>query len=284
MAKKSNRPAAKKLNWQEFNFLENLLIFCAVKERCAPPESGVKFGISGKPQTLCILFHIDRETAPLIPDEGVPRPDYLAFYVGKDSCICTIIEMKGKDQGRLEHGIEQIKMLRDRLKQEIRSHLPHFNVYFQGILLCPPGANIPNPKLEKEKSQGFIIVPLQYNYKFELFPYVSKRNVYGERYKPEQLRSVEAGFVEQTLSEKALPKRKRDSFYHANYLPGLPREGIYINYGLSDDGEYLVLKTDKSLAQVVIRGDAQHLEHILDELNTIGVSTKRKFVFNTIDS
>ncbi len=35
-----------KLDWQNFNFLENMLVFCAVPGRSVPKESGVHFRIT----------------------------------------------------------------------------------------------------------------------------------------------------------------------------------------------------------------------------------------------
>jgi hypothetical protein len=47
-----------KLDWQNFNFLENLLVFCTVPGRSVPKESGVHFRITldSQNKSLCILF------------------------------------------------------------------------------------------------------------------------------------------------------------------------------------------------------------------------------------
>jgi hypothetical protein len=78
---KKNVPQKKnKLDWQKFNFLENLLIFCTVPDRIAPPESGVSFRIT-KPEkdSVCILFKTDRQKDPLVRDQNQKRPDYLSL-------------------------------------------------------------------------------------------------------------------------------------------------------------------------------------------------------------
>ena len=79
-----------------------------------PAESGVKFSISrqrGEPG-IYLLIHIDNQRFPVF-EADVPRPDYLALYFHGSGCLCTIIEMKSKDNKKLEHGLEQIKSLAD---------------------------------------------------------------------------------------------------------------------------------------------------------------------------
>ena len=80
---KKNVPQKKnKLDWQKFNFLENLLIFCTVPNRIAPPESGVSFRIT-KPEkdSVCILFKTDRREDPLVTNQKQKRPDYLSLFI-----------------------------------------------------------------------------------------------------------------------------------------------------------------------------------------------------------
>src|SRR5262245_58986833 len=69
------------LDWNLFGFLENMLIFCAMKTRNVPKESGVQFRIHSevKDEGVCILFKIDRGRDPLVKGEGV-KPDYLVLY------------------------------------------------------------------------------------------------------------------------------------------------------------------------------------------------------------
>ena len=83
-----------KLDWNTFNFLENLFVFCTMKQRSVPPESGVQFGISKEfaENTLCILFKIDRGSKdPLFTDPSQYKPDYLVLYKTPDTCIFTIM-------------------------------------------------------------------------------------------------------------------------------------------------------------------------------------------------
>ena len=135
----------RKLNNELFNFLENLLVFRTLEKRSVPSESGVKFHITRKvdEKALCFLVHIDDQGNPIF-DEGEKRPDYLAIYLSGAECICTIIEMKGKDGHRLSGGLKQIKNLEQRLKSEFRRCLPrNFQLHIQGLLLCPPNSQIP---------------------------------------------------------------------------------------------------------------------------------------------
>ncbi len=180
------------LDWQNFNFLENLLLFCALKKRSVDKESGVHFRISSKAkqEAICLLFEIDRKRDPLIPFEEGPRPDFVVFYASGDTYLCTIVEMKGKDEKKLEHGIDQIIHVRDKLKEQLQHYFPKLlpKIKFQGILLTPTGSSVPDEKIKKiRQQQDFIIVVLQWDHKAELFNYISKKNAWDERYKHEKL-------------------------------------------------------------------------------------------------
>ena len=183
--KQKNNPAQilkdkkDKLYWQNFNFLENLLVFCTVPGRSVPKESRVHFRITldSENQAICILFEIDRRNDPLIRNKALKRPDYMSVYIDSNSCICTIIEMKGKNHNSLENGIEQILRLKEILQTEISNHLPSkLKIKYQGILLTPYNSQPPLKKIAEIASTDFIILPIQYNNKAELFPYVSRKN------------------------------------------------------------------------------------------------------------
>ncbi|MFN7200562.1 MAG: hypothetical protein ACK5VD_00005 [Aphanizomenon sp.] len=136
--KQKNNPAQiledkkDKLNWQNFNFLENMLVFSTMRTmpgRNATPESGVHFRITldSQNKAICILFKIDRDhqkNDPLIRDQKVRRPDYMSLYIDSKSCICTIIEMKGISNDEVKRGIDQILQLKKFLQFEIFNHLP----------------------------------------------------------------------------------------------------------------------------------------------------------------
>jgi hypothetical protein len=172
------------MDWQNFNFLENLFLSCAVPERSGK-ENGIKFHISphAKEKAICLLFKTDQPTKSLV--RGF-KPDYMTLYIEKNNCICTLIEMKDtQDNRHLRHGIKQLIAFKNKLQEEINHYLPDtWQVHFQGILLTPPLSDYPIHPIRKEaKENGFIIVVLQYHKMFELLNYVSKLNKLGEPYK-----------------------------------------------------------------------------------------------------
>lgn len=241
--------------------------------RSVPPESGVCFQISSKAkdEAICILFEIDRKKDPLVkeptPQLHPPKkPDYMVLYVKGNTCIITIIEMKGKDEKKLEVGIEQILLLRDILKREIKNHLPNkFRFKIQAILLTPTHANIPFEEIRKQARQGFIILPLLHSQRAELFNYVSKENKVTEKYQEVRLPhdKDEFGFIEKILVKQALPTRIEDNFYSNHFVVNKNREDIYINYALSADEYAVLLLINNNDATIAIQ---QHKENFQQQI------------------
>ncbi|OBQ04049.1 MAG: hypothetical protein AN490_15850 [Anabaena sp. AL09] len=284
--KQKNNPAQilkdkqDKLNWQNFNFLENMLVFATMRTmpgRNAPQESGVHFRITLDSQNdaICILFKIDRDHCkndPLIRGEKVKRADYMSLYIDSKSCICTIIEMKGKSSDELKHGIEQILELRDILKSEISDHLPtKLKIKFQGILLTPFTSRVPKKEIAEEALKGFIILPIQYKNKAELYPYVSKLNEWTDKYNHQEITESNTLFIEEILTTRALPKRIQDEYYSKNFSNGQDREGIYINYLLSNDINHVTLVSNRQFIKINIKEseDKGKIEKELKLLNLI---------------
>jgi hypothetical protein len=276
------RNSSNKLDWNSYNLLENLLIFCTVRDSCAPPESGVKFRINSpaSDDIVCILFKIDRDEDPLI--ETGPRPDYMVFYADHKVCVCTIIEMKGTAETNLAHGIEQIKEFRDRLRREIRDHLPNkFSsvLKFQAILLSPPNSTLPLPKILQEKNKGFVILPLQYKFKAELFDYVSKVHeptAVGMRYIHKNVpHDPNRGLLESIMVEKPCNERKQDEFCSANFSAGKSRKGVYVNYALAES-DYAVLAANNASATIAIKDSngvwIENIERALSKLKLSSAS------------
>lgn len=207
------------------------------------------------------------------------KPDYMVLYVDDKVCVCTIIEMKGRDEDDLEHGIDQIKRLRDILREQLREHLPNrlrTTIKFQGILLSPPNANVPLPKIKKEESNGLVILALQYHQKAELFNYICKvHKDVNVRYKHEPApHSVGHGFIENVMIENVLEHRIKDKFFTTHYKSGRDRRGIYLNYKLSK-GEYIALVLNNSSVRVGVReGGNVILNRIARELNKLGVKNQ----------
>ena len=259
-----------KLDWQNFSFLENLLVFCTVPERSVPKESGVHFRITldSKNQAICILFEIDRRSDPLITKQALKRPDYMSLYIDSNSCICTIIEMKGKNHNSLENGIEQILRLKERLQTEISHHLPSklkLNIKYQGILLTPYNSQVPGEKIKEEASKGFVILPIKYDHKAELYPYVSKPNKITDKYNHQKITESTALVIEEILTKRALPKRIPDDYYSSNFLVENNREGIYINYLLPNDSDYITLLLNTKYTEINMQ-ESKNKEEIKDEL------------------
>lgn len=273
-----------KLDWMSFNLIENLLVFCVMKERSVPKESGVHFRITvevGK-AAVCILFQIDRRSDPLIKGSG-PRPDYMVLYAEKGTCICTIIEMKGTQEKNLEHGIDQIKNLRDGLREEFKKHIcTKLKVKFQGILLTPFNSQVPAMKLAKEAAAGLVILPLQYHHKAELYGYISKENNIRERYKHEE-RTREIGrdefnFIEDVITNKALDIRIKDTFYNDQFTAEAGREGIYINHVLPDERSYSALAVDNTKFLIAVKETGnEYKDKLIEELNKLGLKNTRDY-------
>ena len=274
-----------KLDWQNFNFLENLLVFCTVPGRIVPKESGVHFKITldSENKSLCILFEIDRKNDPLIKNQALKRPDYMSLYIDSNSCICTIIEMKGKNHNSLENGIEQILQLKEILQNEISDHLPtKFKIKCQGILLTPYNSQIPFKKIAELAKNGFIILPIQYDHKAELYPYVSKLNKITDKYNHhnhQEITESMALLIEEILTKKALPKRIEDDYYSRNFVIKRDRKGIYINYLLPDETDYITLLSNTKFTEVNIE-ENEYQQNIKDELELLNLINRLAIKFS----
>lgn len=271
-----------KLDWQNFNFLENLLVFCTVPGRSVPKESGVHFRITldSENQAICILFEIDRRNDPLIRNQALKRPDYMSLYLDSNSCICTIIEMKGKNHNSLENGIEQILKLKEILQNEISDYLPSkLKVKYQGILLTPYNSQIPFKKIAELASNGFIILPIQYDHKAELYPYVSKSNKITDKYNNQEITESTALLIEEILTTRALPKRVQDEYYSKNFSNTQDREGIYINYLLPNDTDYITLFSNRQFIEINMQ-ESEDKEKIKDELILLNLINRLAIKFS----
>jgi len=277
MAKRISMPLSvdhNQLNWNIFNFLENLLVFCSIPKRRAPKESGVQFKISSQAQDQAInlLFQIDRQQDPLVSVNDI-KPDYMAIYLKDEKCICTIIEMKGK--GGLKHGVEQIIQFRDRIKKELQDHeiSRKWTITYQGLLLTPPNSDIPRKRIAEEQRKGFVILPLQYYESFEIFHYISKRNASTEKYDVRQRRKEEdCGFMELLLTQRALRERIHDKFLEVHKAT-LKKYGVYVNFLHPEhNDEYIVLYAKGHHGGIGVKADNEEfIERIRQGLNKVGL-------------
>ncbi|REJ51803.1 MAG: hypothetical protein DWQ51_12210 [Microcystis wesenbergii TW10] len=284
-----------KLDWQKFNFLENLLIFCTVPNRIAPPESGVSFRIT-KPEkdSVCILFKTDRREDPLVRNQKQKRPDYLSLFIQNGLLLLTIIEMKGTNKNSTSTGIEQITTFRDILKQEIADHVTRKLKYkLQAILLTPYNADIPRKAIKEEAQNGFIILPIQYKDKAELYPYVSKIHSKADLSKKnyihdEQHKESDCLLIENLLARQASDKRKQDNYYSCKFTPAKNRQGIYIDYQVSSDRDLITLLTDpqgKKVQLAYCSDDSQSsIDQIQEEIKNLNIYGMVEMVSRLINS
>lgn len=242
------------LDWARCNFLENLLR-CVLDTRSVPRESGVHFQISSqvKDDAICLLFHVDRGDRSVITSG--PRPDYFVVHLSATGLIFTIVELKGTELRNLEHGVEQICALYERLRQETQTHLPSWlKIHYQAVLLCPIGAQIPKRQIAAERR--LTIVPLQYHHKADLFPYVRRRLSHMDIYRHEPL-PFEAhrqfGRLEAILAKGPLGERVRDDLYSERFRATKSRVGIYANFSAAPrERAYLTLVGDPERKDIVL--------------------------------
>ena len=279
-----------KLNWHIFNLLENLLIFCAVPSRRAPQESGVSFYITNpQDDAICLLFQIDRDdkTDPLIRGEKIKRPDYLSLFIQNNLLLFTIIEMKGTNKNSTERGIDQIITFRDILKKEIIEHcIKTLKIKFQGILLTPYNSDIPLSEIQKQANNNFIILPIQYYHSAELYRYISKLNTKADlqnKYIHEKLDESVSFFIEELLAKRALDKRKEDEYYSKNFVPSKDRQGIYINYLLPNNEDWITLFSDPNQRKIQLAlSQQEYQETIQKELEILKLTEIINIVLRSV--
>ncbi|ARI83546.1 hypothetical protein C789_4296 [Microcystis aeruginosa FACHB-905 = DIANCHI905] len=277
-----------------------MLIFCTVPNRIAPPESGVSFRIT-KPEkdSVCILFKTDRREDPLVRNQKQKRPDYLSLFIQNGLLLLTIIEMKGTNKNSTSTGIEQITTFRDILKQEIADHVTSklkYKFKLQAILLTPYNADIPRKAIEEEAEKGFIILPIPYNSKAELYPYVSKTYSKADLSKigkikhshDEQHKESDCLLIENLLARQASDKRKQDNYYSCKFTPAKDRQGIYIDYQVSSDRDLITLLTDpqgKKVQLAYCSDDSQSsIDQIQEEIKNLNIYGMVEMVSRLINS
>lgn len=266
-----------------FNWLERLLVFCPRRSRSVPAESGVRFQVSSKvrDEALCLLFRTDREERDeLLFGRDEVRPDYLVLHARNGALLWTIVEMKGNDEKDHRHGIEQMRSLRDRLWRECREHLPGALVSrmtIQGLLLTPTNAR-PLKEVVEQKRQGFSIVQLGYQYRAELYPYVSKKiDPERDAYKHESLPRTEPelGFLEQ-LFLNIERRRPHGPFAESRQMAHADHHGLFLLSSSpgADATATVVLSVTSKDAQMSLTAAASHAE-IQKHLAQRGLTTER---------
>jgi hypothetical protein len=202
--------------------------------------------------------------------------------------------MKGTNKNSTSTGIEQITTFRDILKQEIADHVTSKLKYkLQAILLTPYNADIPRKAINEEAEKGFIILPIQYNLKAELYPYVSKIHSKADLSKKnyshdEQHKESDCLLIENLLARQASDKRKQDNYYLCKFTPTKDRKGIYIDYQVSSDRDLITLLTDpqgKKVQLAYCSDDSQSsIDQIQEEIKNLNIYRMVEMVSRLINS
>lgn len=297
MAKSGKPPsqilATKKdsLDWGRFNFLENLLVFCANKTWDVKPEGGVCFRVNvpSDQNCLCLIFEIDRKGSEKLvreTDYDKKRPDYLVVYVNNGRCIFTIIEMKRRSE--TNDGVEQILTFYRLLQRELKEHLPtKFKPEFQGILLTQHLSQEAQRKIEKSWSNGFRLMLFISDRTADIFPFISdtiSKPVETDRPKRNSAPSRDFTWLEEILIQKALPRRLEDIF-QAIHCPNPNQpldEGVFLNYLISTKDDYAALFANRRRCVIGINGSANCSKKIIASLEAIGVAVGRTISIESI--
>ncbi len=232
-ASRRDREAAEGLN-----FLEKLVLR-ALPTRQVPAESGVQFAISSKAREdgICLVFKVDDPDIPIVADG--PRPDYLVVHASRERCLLTIVEMKGREEKNIEHGIEQIRAMYRLLRREMASCLPGSfrRAKIQGVLLMPQNAHVNWKRIAEASKEGVEILPLQYHHQAELYAYVSKPVSRAERYSHDKLPRTppELNPVERLIAEGKLDRRIRDPHFEARH--GAAADTFFLHFRRPGDPE-----------------------------------------------
>ena len=270
----NQKPAT--LNWDQHNFLECLLIHCAVASRQVPNESHRSFRIS-KPATdpaTCVIYKIDRQPDPLV-DEG-RRPDYLVAYVDAVGCILTIVEMKGRDEKKARYGVGQITSLHAMLRTQLREHLPAAcasseRIHIQGVLLTAPGVQVPNHQIQ---AANLPISVFPYLSRAELYPYVSVRSRKSEVWRQQQLREPDGNWtvLERILTSGLLHGfAGRTAFHDARTPKHVGKSGVRLDAAdpASPDDGYLSISAEPGSVTAWFSAQGLH-DRILAALQAAG--------------
>ena len=285
------------LDWSKFNLLENMLLFCINRFHSVPQESQVRFHLNNvNPDgSLCLLFHIDRESDPLIRGQGQLRPDYVTFYFSRNSIICTIIEIKKSNEKNLEHGIEQITSFRRTLQSHIANQLSgKFHVKYQGILLAAINADIPNRKLEDvHRREGFVIRAVQTLNSADLSELVGAQIAFDAAIKNPSIAGVRPKSAENPiqvfLSTKGMKDRISDDLFSSRFAapaaapPG--HCGIYVNY-LIDNNSYLALHVAEGVCHINFseKAEPEFIESVRGWLSSRGFPLGSRIILNRMAS
>jgi hypothetical protein len=129
--------------------------------------------------------------------------------------------------------------------------------HLQGILLTPYNSTIPFFDINKEAKTGFIILPVQYSHRAELYSYISKTNTQADltsknQYVNQKITESGSFLIEELLAKRALDQRKQDDYYSQNFFLSKDRQNSYILVSAKFSVRHFD-KTPKSLALKVFQ-------------------------------
>lgn len=236
----------------------------ALPGRQVPAESGVQFAISSqaKEDGICLVLLVDDRESPIFPDAEGPRPDYLVLHISRHGCVLTIVEMKGREEKNIEHGVERIRAFYRRLRQEMATCLPGSwrRAHIQAVLLMPENAQINRKKIADARSEGIEIYPLAFHHQAELYPYISQRISHAQSYKHSGLprKQPELNDLEQLLTVGRLGRRIRDA--HFAKRRGKDEDTFYLNFRRANDPEAQHVSLSTNTTDAVVMFSAAAIE------------------------
>ena len=264
-------------------FLERLALR-VLATRSVPRESGVSFRISTRARKdgVCLVFEVDDKDAPVVSD-GL-RPDFLVLHLSSAGCILTIVEMKGRDPKKGEHGIDQIVTLAKTLREALSSCLPgplrRFVV--QGVLLMPANAQINVKKIvDASKKDHVEILQVQSHHRAELYEYVSSRisrtKKYGGGTTLEEARdgTDEFNALEAMFARGMQRTRRRDDFFAARR--GHAEDTFHLDFVRPGDAKSanVTLSSHERSAVLAFADDAKACREVVEKhLAAVGLMSK----------
>ena len=85
--------------------------------------------------------------------------------------------------------------------------------------------------------------------------------------------------IEEILTTRALPKRIPDEYYSKNFSKSQDREGIYINYLLPNDTDYITLFSNRQFIEINMQ-ESEDKEKIKDELILLNLINRLAIKFS----
>ncbi|MDD1417171.1 hypothetical protein MEN41_21980 [Dolichospermum sp. ST_con] len=108
---------------------------------------------------------------------------------------------------------------------------------------------------------------------------VSKLNELTDKYNHQKITESTTLFIEEILTTRALPKRIPDDYYSINFLVEKDRKGIYINYLLPNDTDYITLLLNTTLTEINIE-ENEYKEKIKNELEVLNLINRLAIKFS----